>query len=59
MFYKLTPAFRHGKDTPWGGNALKGLFGMDIPDDHTGEALIASTLPGLEKIGRASCRERV
>lgn len=47
-FYKLIPAYRHGKDTPWGGDALRRVFGMDIPDDRTGEALVASTLPGLE-----------
>lgn len=47
-FYKLRPAYRHGKDTPWGGDGLRRHFGKDIPDDHTGEALEASTLPGLE-----------
>lgn len=47
-FYKLRPAYRYGKDTPWGGDGLRRLFGKDIPDDHTGEALEASTLPGLE-----------
>lgn len=47
-FYKLRPAYRHGTDTPWGGTALREIFGMAIPDDHTGEALAASTLPGLE-----------
>lgn len=47
-FYKLTPAYRHGKDTPWGGHALSQLFKKPVPDDRTGEALEASTLPGLE-----------
>lgn len=47
-FYRLTPAYRHGKDTPWGGDALRRIFGKDIPDSHTGEALEASTLKGLE-----------
>ena len=46
--YKMTPAFRHGAMTPWGGSALKTLYGKDIPDDRTGESLEASTLPGLE-----------
>lgn len=48
--YRLHPAFRHGADTPWGGDALRTAFGMDIPDAHTGEALIASTLPGYESV---------
>lgn len=47
-FYRLNPVYRHGKDIPWGGNGLKTLLGKPIPDDHTGEALEASTLPGLE-----------
>ena len=46
--YRMTPAFRHGAMTPWGGSALKTLYGKDIPDDRTGESLEASTLPGLE-----------
>lgn len=46
--YKMTPAYRHGTMTPWGGNALKTLYGKPIPDDRTGEALECSTLPGLE-----------
>lgn len=45
--HKLTPAYRHGADTPWGGEALRAM-GLSIPDGRTGEALIASTLPGLE-----------
>lgn len=47
-FYKMHPAYRHGKDTPWGGDALRRVFGKDIPDDCTGEALEASTLKGME-----------
>lgn len=42
--YRMKPHFRHGKDTPWGGDALKRLYAKDIPDDHTGESLEASTL---------------
>ncbi len=45
---KLTPYYRHGVETPWGGDALRRVFGKDIPDDRTGEALEASTLPGME-----------
>lgn len=44
---KMAPRFRHGNDTPWGGDALRG-FGKPIPDDHTGESLEVSALPGLE-----------
>ncbi|MDR0897562.1 MAG: class I mannose-6-phosphate isomerase [Oscillospiraceae bacterium] len=49
---RLLPAYRHGEDTPWGGDALGRLFGLAIPDDRTGEALVFSTLPGLQ-----SCAE--
>lgn len=49
-FYPLRPAYRHGADTPWGGDALFRLFGKDIPDGRTGEALEASTLEGLESV---------
>lgn len=45
---KLFPAYRHGRDTPWGGDALRRVFGKNIPDDRTGESLEASTLPNLE-----------
>lgn len=41
--YRMSPFYRHGKDTPWGGDALRRLFAKDIPDDHTGESLEAST----------------
>ena len=44
----MTPAFRHGSQTPWGGHALKELFGKDTPEDITGESLEVSALPGLE-----------
>ncbi len=45
---KMTPAFRFGAMTPWGGSALKDVFGKDIPDERTGESLEISVLPGLE-----------
>lgn len=44
---KMIPAFRHGEDTPWGGTALREVFGKPIPDDTTGESLEVSMLPGL------------
>ena len=43
----MTPAYRYGAETPWGGNRLKTVYGQDIPDEHTGEALAFSALPGL------------
>lgn len=46
--YPMRPHYRSGSETPWGGNALGTLFGKDIPDIRTGEALEASTLPGME-----------
>lgn len=49
-FYRLLPAWHHGARTPWGGDALKRLYGLRTPDDRTGEALIASTLPGAESV---------
>ena len=44
----MTPSFRHGSETPWGGHALKDLFGKNTPDDITGESLEVSALPGHE-----------
>jgi len=43
----MTPAYRHGAETPWGGVALRTVFGKEIPDDTTGESLEISALPGL------------
>ena len=43
----MTPAYRYGAMTPWGGDSLRTLFGQDIPDERTGEALAFSALPGL------------
>ncbi|NLI22933.1 MAG: GNAT family N-acetyltransferase [Clostridiales bacterium] len=45
---RMHPAYRHGEDTPWGGDALRRLYGKPIPDDRTGEALEISCIPGLE-----------
>ncbi len=44
----MTPYFRHGEETPWGGHALKERYGKDAPDDTTGESLEISALPGRE-----------
>lgn len=44
---KMTPAFRFGSATPWGGEGLR-AFGKAIPDARTGESLEVSVLPGLE-----------
>ena len=44
----MTPAYRFGAATPWGGSALRSMFRKDIPDDHTGESLEVSAIPGLE-----------
>ncbi len=43
----MTPAYRYGAQTPWGGDALRTLYGQEIPDERTGEALAFSALPGL------------
>ena len=44
----MAPSFRYGSETPWGGHALKELFGKNSPDEITGESLEVSTLPGHE-----------
>ena len=46
---KMIPFFRHGEDTPWGGDTLA-AFGKAIPDQTTGEALEVSALPGRESV---------
>ncbi|GHU68645.1 mannose-6-phosphate isomerase, class I [Clostridia bacterium] len=46
----MKPAYRHGGQTPWGGHALRDMFGKDIPDERTGESLEASALPNLESV---------
>ncbi len=43
----MTPAFRYGAMTPWGGAGLARL-GKAIPDPCTGESLEVCVLPGLE-----------
>ncbi len=47
---KMRPYFRHGDETPWGGERLRTLFGKSIPDDRTGESLEISALPGRESV---------
>lgn len=32
---RMYPAYRHGDMTPWGGDALRTVYGRDIPDDRT------------------------
>ena len=44
----MTPAYRCGDATPWGGDGLRRLFGRDLPDSRTGESLEVSAIPGLE-----------
>ena len=50
LFYptRMTPAFRGGKLTPWGGEKLKTVYGKAIQEDPTGESLEISAIPGLE-----------
>ena len=43
----MTPAWRYGAATPWGGSSLREMFGLEIPDERSGEALAFSALPGL------------
>ena len=44
----MTPAFRGGSLTPWGGKKLREVYGKKIPNDTTGESLEVSCIPGLE-----------
>jgi mannose-6-phosphate isomerase len=44
----MLPYFRHGVETPWGGDGLRTLFHKAIPDGLTGESLEISALPGME-----------
>ena len=44
----MTPAYRYGAATPWGGEGLRMLFAKEIPDSRTGEGLEVSAIPGLE-----------
>ena len=44
----MTPAYRYGDATPWGGDGLRTFFHKDIPDPRTGEDLEVSAIPGLE-----------
>ena len=46
----MTPHYRHGSETPWGGTMLRDLFQKNAPEDITGEALEVSALPGRESI---------
>ena len=46
----MQPAYRYGEMTPWGGDKLGSLFGKNIPDPRTGEALEISAIPGLESV---------
>lgn len=47
---RMHPAYRHGSMTPWGDEKLAALYGREIPDDHTGEALEMSTIPSLNSV---------
>ncbi len=44
----MTPAFRGGALTPWGGEKLRTCYGKQIPNETTGESLEVSCIPGLE-----------
>lgn len=45
---RMTPAFRDGALTPWGGTGLAEVFGKQAKDERTGESLEVSCIPGLE-----------
>lgn len=47
---KMNPAYRCGLATPWGGSRLGSVYGKNIPDPRTGEALELSAIPGLNSV---------
>ena len=46
----MTPHFRHGAETPWGGYTLRDIFMKDAPDDITGVSLEVSVIEGQESM---------
>lgn len=59
MLYPLLmePYYRHGAQTPWGGEELRRIFKRNLPDDRTGESLEISALtetPSVIKNGAYS-----
>lgn len=46
----MTPYYRHGAATPWGGHALREIFMKDAPEDAVGESLEVSVLPEQESM---------
>lgn len=47
---RMNPAYRCGAATPWGGSRLHDVYGKNIPDPRTGEALEVSAIPGLNSV---------
>ena len=45
---RMKPAFRGGKETPWGGDRLRQRYGKDTGGRPTGESLEVSCIPGYE-----------
>ena len=46
----MAPHFRHGAETPWGGNILRDIFMKDAPGDNTGESYEVSAVEGQESM---------
>ena len=46
----MAPTFRHGEDTPWGGQMLRNSLMKDAPEGATGESLEISALPEHESM---------
>ncbi|MCL1795489.1 MAG: GNAT family N-acetyltransferase, partial [Clostridia bacterium] len=47
----MTPAWRYGIDTPWGGDRLQTCFNKKAPGALAGESLEVSAMPGLNSLG--------
>ncbi len=46
--FRMMPAFRGGKDTPWGGQKLHQRYGKETGGRPTGESMEVSCIPGYE-----------
>lgn len=48
----MVPAYRGGKDTPWGGSKLRDIFGKTPREERAGESMEVSCIPNLESRDR-------
>ena len=46
----MTPAYRYGAATPWGGNVLRTLYGQDIPDEKTRRPMATTHIRNMSAV---------